>query len=130
MRPSTPVFAALLGVALAAPSASAQFRAQVPRVGSPIELAGPATIVATRDVPSRRQYVITGAAVGAGVTALALLLYFTTSNGECLGCHPIMFTPVVIGGAAVGALSGLVVHGVVAPEPDRRLRLGLGVSFE
>jgi hypothetical protein len=77
--------------------------------------------------PSRTRYVLTGAAVGAGVTALALLLYFKETDVECM-CHPITFTPVVLGGGAVGALGGLIVHGVAATGADRRLRVGFSVA--
>ena len=130
-----PFLAGFIGILCLAPTASAQRMAEVRRVVwlDSVAVAPPFSQPVEQVVqPSRKRYVWGGAAIGAGVSALALLLYARGDNLDCDDCHPIMFVPaaavVVAGGGLVGALGGFVVHGWVAEQRDQRVALGLAIG--
>ena len=100
-----PFLAGFIGILCLAPTASAQRMAEVRRVVwlDSVAVAPPFSQQVAQVVqPSRKRYVWGGAAIGAGVSALALLLYAQGDNLDCDDCHPIMFAPaaaVVVAGA-------------------------------
>ena len=54
-------------------------------------------------------YVLVGAFVG-GVATVAAISWTTEQSGKDCICSPIMFAPIVIGGAALGGAGGYIVY--------------------
>lgn len=96
------------------------------------------TIVQEADAPAtsssyqersvqRAPFVMGGAAIGGALTAW-LLYHNLKDDSDCTLCHPVVLSPVVVAGALVGVLGGLVVHGWVAESQDGRYMIGVAVS--
>ena len=61
--------------------------------------------------PRAWPYITVGAAVGALATAGGIALSVARDKSDCI-CSPLVFAPVVVGGAALGAGAGYVVYRV------------------
>lgn len=66
-------------------------------------------IVAPSRPASPWPYVLVGAFVG-GVATVAAISWSTEQSGKDCICSPIMFAPVVLGGAALGGAGGYIVY--------------------
>lgn len=57
---------------------------------------------------SRTTYVVGGAVLGALAAGAALAVYFANASSDAVA-HPLALVPIVIGGAAIGALLGALI---------------------